>query len=219
MVKYSMRCSRKLTFKLLLSLPCLAIPCLAAGLLLTPHIAMAQNSTPPTLIVTGLPTPNSALLTSWFNRHIPARFQARGPFEVHPLTESQMASYLQDVGGDGQNSHTDDGSIDGIFEADPPRITLLVPQSGSPDLFTFAHEYGHYVWYDLLTKDDRKRYESLYKRQRAARHLVTRYAETDTEEGFAEAFSFYALEPPLLRHRDAASYQFLSTWPAQVPAL
>lgn len=215
MVIYIMFCLRKLTFKLLLS-----IPCLAAGLLLAPHSATAQNSTPPTLIVTGPPTPGSALLTSWFNRHIPARFQARGTFEVHPLTESQMASYLQGVGGDGQNdqnSHTDDGSIDGIFEADPPRITLLVPQSGSPDLFIFAHEYGHYVWYDLLTKDDRKRYESLYKKQRAARHLVTRYAETDTEEGFAEAFSFYAIEPPLLRHRDAASYQFLSTWPAQVP--
>ena len=212
MVKYSMQCLRKPTLKLLLSLPCLAIPCLAAGLLLAPRVATAQ------LIVTGPPSPTSALLSSLFDRRIPAKFRAKEPFEVHPLTESQMVSYLQDANGDtpsDHNSHTDDGTIDGIFEDNPPRITLLVPDNGPPDLFTFAHEYGHYVWYDLLTRDDRKRYETVYKKQRAARHLVTRYAETDMEEGFAEAFSFYALEPPLLRHRDGASYQFLSAWPAQ----
>ena len=212
MVKYSMHCLRKLTLKLLLSLPCLAIPCLAAGLLLAPRVATAQ------LIVTGPPSPTSALLSSLFDRNIPAKFRSKEQFEVHPLTESQMVSYLQDASGDtpsDHNSRTDDGTIDGIFEDNPPRITLLVPDNGPPDLFTFAHEYGHYVWYDLLTRDDRKRYEAVYKKQRAARHLVTRYAETDMEEGFAEAFSFYALEPPLLRHRDGASYQFLSAWPAQ----
>ena len=210
MVKYSMTRLRKLSIKLLLS-----IPCLAAGLLLAPHVATAQ------LVVTGPPSPASALLSSWFDRHIPAKFRAKEQFEVHPLTESQMASYLQDSNGDtqsDQNSHTDDGSIDGVFESNPPRITLLMPQFGNPDLFTFAHEYGHYVWYGLLNRDDRKRYETVYKKQKAARHLVTRYAETDMEEGFAEAFSFYALEPPLLRHRDGASYQFLSAWPAQSPS-
>jgi hypothetical protein len=213
MVKYGMIRLRKPVLKIPFS-----IPCLAAGLLLTTRIATAQIPIPPPLIVTGPSSPTSALLTSWFDRQLPSKFRAKEQFEVHPLTESQMASYLQDASGDTQsdpNSHTDDGTIDGIFEDKPPRITLLVPDNGNPDLFTFAHEYGHYVWYDLLTKDDRKRYETVYKKQRVGRHLVTRYAETDVEEGFAEAFSFYALEPPLLRHRDGASYQFLSAWPAQ----
>jgi len=206
MVKYSMtRARRPLTRTLLL------IPCLAAGLLLAPCGAQAQ------LAVTGPPTPASAALTVWFEHHIPAKFRAKGPFEVHPLTDSQMAAYLQDGESDGQpdqSSHSDDGEIDGIFEDDPPRITLLIPEAGSPDMFTFAHEYGHYVWFNLLSKDDRKRYDTLYKKQKAARHLVTRYAETNTEEGFAEAFSFYANEPPLLLRRDPASSQFLARWAA-----
>ena len=189
----------------------LLIPCLAAGLLLAPRGAQAQ------LVVTGPPTPVSTALTAWFDHHIPAKFRAKGTFEVHPLTDSQMTAYLQGEDGDGQpeqNSHSDDGEIDGIYEDDPPRITLLIPDNTSPDMYTFAHEYGHYVWFNLLTKDDRKRYEGIYKKQKSAKHLVTRYAETDTEEGFAEAFSFYAAEPPLLLRRDAASYQFLSQWAA-----
>jgi len=91
---------------------------------------------------------------------------------------------------------------------------LRIPASGQPDLYTFAHEYGHYIWFNLLSRDDKKRYEGIYKKQKALHHLVTRYAQTDVEEGFAEAFSFYANEPPLLLRRDALSYQFLSQWPA-----
>lgn len=210
MVKYSMRCARTPLIHTLL-----LIPCLAAGLLLTPRGAQAQ------LLVTGPPTPTAAALSAWFDHHVPAKFRARGRFQVHPLTESQMTAYLQgeDTGSPpDQNSHSDAGGIDGIFEDNPPRITLLVPTEEDLDIYTFAHEYGHYVWFNLLTRDDRKRYESLYKKQKAARHLVTRYAETDTEEGFAEAFSFYTAEPPLLQHRDPLSYQFLQQWALPQPS-
>ena len=197
----------------------LLIPGLAAGLLLAPHGAQAQ------FVVTGPPaSPVAASLSAWFDHHVPARFRARERFEVHPLTDPQMAAYLQSGDTDtdeGQNSpqksHADEGEIDGVFEDNPPRITLRVPETGDPDTFTFAHEYGHYVWFDLLTRDDRKRYEAVYKKQKAAHHLVTRYAATDAEEGFAEAFSFYVSEPPLLQRRDPASYQFLNLWAA--PAL
>ena len=77
----------------------------------------------------------------------------------------------------------DDGDIDGVFENDPPRITLRLPDTGGPDMFTFAHEYGHYVWFALLSQADRKHYEAIYDKQRAAHHLVTRYAATELEEG------------------------------------
>jgi len=192
------------------------VPLLAAGLLLLPHGAGAQ------IVVSGPATPTARLLTSWFTRHIPARFEARGRFEVHPLHDGAMEAYLRgsdDTGSDqNQSSHAGDGEIDGVFEDNPARITLRVPASGQPDLYTFAHEYGHYVWFNLLSRDDKNRYESIYKKQKALHHLVTRYAQTDVEEGFAEAFSFYANEPPLLLHRDALSYQFLSQWPATPPA-
>ncbi len=197
MVKYSMACSRLL----------LLVPLLAAGLLLAPRGAQAQ------LIVTGPPTPAAQALASWWDQHIPARYRARGRFEVHPLTDSQMDAYLQESSGNAsadQSSHADDGEIDGVFEDNPPRITLRIPNSDPPDMYTFAHEYGHYVWFTLLSRDDRRRYEAIYKKQKAAHHLVTRYAATDVEEGFAEAFSFYANEAPILQRRDPASYQFLN---------
>ena len=188
---------------------------LAAVLLLASHKASAQ------IVVTGPITPATHTLTVWFAHHIPARFDAHGRFEVQPLSDREMEDYLR-AGSAGpdqdQSSYADDGEIDGVFEDNPPRITLRLSADGLPDLYTFAHEYGHYVWFDLLTKDDKKRYENLYRKQRAAHHLVTRYAATDMEEGFAEAFSFYANEPPLLRHRDPLSYQFLSQW-AALPAL
>ena len=191
------------------------IPFLAAGLLLAPAKAQAQ------LVVTGpAEAPAAVTLTAWFDHHVPARYRGHGPFEVHPLTNPQMEAYLQSGDTDtaeGQSSHADEGEIDGVFEDDPPRITLRVPGGEEPDTYTFAHEYGHYVWYDLLTPADRDRYAAVYKKQKAAHHLVTRYAQTDAEEGFAEAFSFYVSEPPLLRHRDPASYQFLNTWTAPAP--
>ena len=193
----------------------LLIPCLAAGLLLAPRGAKAQ------LVVTGPDdAPAAVALTAWFDHHVPVRFRGHGRFEVHPLTNPQMEAYLQSGDTDtaeGQSSHADEGEIDGVFEDDPPRITLRVPEGEEPDTYTFAHEYGHYVWYDLLTNADRDRYAAVYKKQKAAHHLVTRYAQTDAEEGFAEAFSFYVSEPPLLRHRDSASYQFLNTWTAPAP--
>lgn len=192
-------------------IPCLLVPLLTAGLLLAPRGAGAQ------IVVTGPATPAARSLTAWFTHHIPARFAARGRFEVHPLNDAEMEAYLRagDTDSDqDQSSHADDDGIDGVFEDDPARITLRVPASGQPDLSTFAHEYGHYVWFNLLNRDDRRRYESLYKKQKALHHLVTRYAQTNVEEGFAEAFSVYANEPPLLLRRDAASYQFLSQWTA-----
>ena len=191
--------------------PLFIVLLLAASLLLPPHRAGAQ------IVVTGPATPTARSLTTWFGHHIPARFAARGRFEVNLLNDDEMEAYLR-AGSDDpdqdQSSHADDGEIDGVFEADPDRITLRIPASGQPDLDTFAHEYGHYVWFNLLSRDDRRRYEGVYRKQKAARHLVTRYAQTDVEEGFAEAFSFYLNDPALLLRRDALSSQFLSQWPA-----
>lgn len=204
MVKLSMTRLRPL-----FSSSLLLVTLLAAGLLLASCRAGAQ------IVVTGPPTPAARSLTAWFPRHIPARFQARGRFEVNPLSDAEMSDYLRaDDDGRDQNAHTDDGDIDGVFEADPDRITLRIPPTGRPDFYTFAHEYGHYVWFNLLSGEDKRRYAGVYKRQKTAHHLVTRYAQTDVEEGFAEAFSFYANDPALLGRRDALSSQFLAQWPA-----
>jgi hypothetical protein len=108
----------------------------------------------------------------------------------------------------------DNNDIDGVFEDSPPRVTLRMSGSSMPDMFTFAHEYGHYVWFDLLSGSDRKRYQAIYQKQRSQRHLVTEYAGTNVEEGFAEAFSFYVAAPSMLAHRDLESSRFLDAWTA-----
>lgn len=156
-------------------------------------------------------------MNTWCARHIPAVFHPQTDVVVRQLNDSQMNSYLNgDSEGDNSNdrssSDNDNNDIDGVFENDPPRITLRLPADGQPDMFTFSHEYGHFVWFDLMSTDDRKQYGGIYKRSKAAHHLVTRYASTDVEEGFAEAFSFYINEAPVLRHRDPDSYAFLAQW-------
>ena len=105
-----------------------------------------------------------------------------------------------------------------MFVNDPPQIILRIPDSGKIDFGTFAHEYGHYVWFDLLTKDDRKRYKTLYEKQKSAHKLITDYAYESVEEGFAEAFSADINDPAALLHQDSLSSQFLSRWPASAPS-
>lgn len=171
------------------------------------------------VVIADTATPAAAhALLGWFGKHIPARFQARERFVVTPLSDRDMDSYLAaqdtDEGDSSSNSHTDDAGIDGIFEDDPPRITLRLPAGTAPDVATFAHEYGHYVWFHRLSEGDRKAYDGLYKHQKDARKLITPYAETNIEEGFAEAFSAYVNTPPALRKRDPLSFDFLRTWHA-----
>lgn len=165
------------------------------------------------VVVTGPSATQSHSLQTWYDLHIPARFQAHSRLMVDVLTDAQMDNYIAREQGDASHSTSDDaGDIDGVFESDPDRITLRDSPADGPDKFTFAHEYGHYVWFHMLTKDDRNRYQKIYDRQRAADQLVTHYASTDVQEGFAEAFSFYICSPVLLNHRDPVSFQFIDRW-------
>ena len=199
--------------KTYLSKLCLLIPLLAAGLLLLPNPAHAQ------LTVDGPPTPTAHALAAWFQKHIPAKFQAHTPVEVQPFSDTGMESYLHNGDPDSENnsSHSensaDDDEIDGVFVNAPPQIILRIPPSGKLDYPTFAHEYGHYVWFNLLSKDDRNQYKFIYKHQKSAHKLITDYAYESVEEGFAEAFSADIIHPAALRHQDELSYQFLNRWP------
>jgi hypothetical protein len=165
-------------------------------------------------IVVSSPVPAAAQsLTSWYSHHIPARFRATSRLTIRELPEAEMDIYLHGGSEDASHSEGDDmADIDGVYESQPDRMALRLPPAHGIDMFTFAHEYGHYVWFHLFSDDDRRRYETLYKHRRTTSRLVTRYAGTSVEEGFAEAFSFYVAEPPILAARDPDSFQFLSRW-------
>ncbi len=169
------------------------------------------------LTVAGPASPAARAVTAWAAA-LPAKFAPKGRLEVSPLSEGGMDNYLRDGGpeqsrSDQSRAEDDDDEIDGVFVRRPPRIVLRVPDSGRVDFGTLAHEYGHYVWFDLLTKNDRNRYGALYARQKAAHKLVTPYAADSVEEGFAEAFAADLTDPALLLRADPLSAQFLSRWP------
>lgn len=165
------------------------------------------------VVVSGSSEAQAQKLQTWCEHHVPERYLAHSRLLVDILTDRQMDAYLSREQGDASHSAAaDDGDVDGIFESDPDRITLRASDPDGPDNFTFGHEYGHYVWFHMLSKDDRNRYQKLYDRERAANKLVTRYAATDVEEGFAEAFSFYTCAPVMLEYRDPLSSQFLTHW-------
>ncbi len=88
---------------------------------------------------------------------------------------------------------------------------MRVAANGAIDLQTLSHEYGHFVWFHVLTKDERKQYRSIYNSQAKKHQLVSDYAQTNLEEGFAEAFAFFTTSPETLKGIDAASYDFLAS--------
>jgi len=182
--------------------------CAALALASMNHSALADEPT-----MDG-PAAVTQSLTNWYDQNIPAAYKLTCPLLVHEMTEPELIDYINSGSGAHKSktptvSNTDD--IDGVYDRNPPRIAVEV-ENGRVDNFTFAHEYGHYVWFELMTKADRRAYEAIYKQSRSDRHLVTDYAAVSVDEGFAEAFSFYVNLPQDLQHRDAVSYNFLANW-------
>ena len=96
-------------------------------------------------------------------------------------------------------------SVDGLFQNKESTITVRGGGSAVDVSATFAHEYGHYVWLKLPSQDQRDQYRKNYDVQRSAHHLVSQYAAVSLEEGFAEAFSYYVVQRPLLAQKDLGS--------------
>lgn len=175
----------------------------------------AASPIPARLLSVSAPTVSEAhSIGQWYEQHIPGRFRATEPIEVSLLTAPEMSIFLG-ADSDDHSADNDDGDIDGVFQNNPPNITLRLPASGSTDPMVFGHEYGHYVWFDIFSEADRQRYRMIYAHQKAQHRLITDYAADCVEEGFAEAFSFFVGQPAALQAQDPASYRFLAQWPAR----
>lgn len=170
------------------------------------------------LVLVDPANPAAGTLNGWYEGTLPSCFAARDAVALYPLADPAMDSYLKSIGLADGTSYAGDkgnGQIDGLFvNSKKLRISVRTSPAGAVDLQTLTHEYGHYVWFHLLSKDDRKRYRGIYRRQSETRQLISEYAMTNTEEGFAEAFAFYINQPDLLARRDAASFEFLAVWAA-----
>jgi hypothetical protein len=89
-------------------------------------------------------------------------------------------------------------------------ILLLNTLQGDQARTVFAHEYGHFVWDQLLTAAERDAYNAVWKRQLRRHCLVSTYASTSVEEGFAEAFAEYICARQKLDACDVLSEKFLN---------
>ncbi len=116
------------------------------------------------------------------------------------LAECSVSS-VQDVDGCYRNGGYD-------LRADAT-ISLLNTLHGEQALRVFAHEYGHFVWFQVMNSHQRSAYRLVWQKQKRANHLITAYAGVNAREGFAEAFSFFLLHRAQLQKKDSASLRFL----------
>ena len=133
---------------------------------------------------------------------LPACCRAKASICVKLLNDREMNAYLARASG-AANIRYD--AIDGVYDDDLSTIALRLTSPNDDVSATFAHEYGHFVWQRILTKDQRKRYEQDYKAELRARNLITTYAAISLEEGFAETFSAYVLTPSAVAVKCPAS--------------
>lgn len=147
---------------------------------------------------------------------IPAVWKTGQKLDVREVSGREMARIVEQTrGDDADRDQNGDTVVDGCYqnrrgsEDDTARIFLSDALRGEEVALVFAHEYGHFVWDELLNDRQRDSYYLLWREQKKAEHLVTEYAAESEEEGFAEAFSYFLRKPDTLQKRDPASTKFL----------
>lgn len=58
---------------------------------------------------------------------------------------------------------------------------------------TLYHEFGHFLWYDVLSEEEKTNWQNMTQRHPVA---VNAYAESSAEEGWAETFTTFYSEKP-----------------------
>ena len=164
-------------------------------------------------------SPHHATLWQHIYDRLPALWKTDQTIRVEEvpiadLNADQVSTDASDFNGDENDNHNN-APADGEFIEDedsdtPPTIRLADNLNDDDSSLVFAHEYGHYVWNDKLTREQRRSYRRLWWRQMHAGHLVTDYASDSPEEGFAEAFSYFLQKPDQLKHKDMESWRFLT---------
>lgn len=151
---------------------------------------------------------------------LPAPWKTERTLLVQELTDAEMAAFLARVGGNGSADRAEsDSTVDGCYQksgrtkGEVGTIRLCRRLEGAQAELVFAHEYGHFIWDQKLVKAQRARYKTLWRQQKRAGHLVTKYAGEDVEEGFAEAVAYFLRQPATLQERDPESYRFFSDLP------
>ncbi len=144
---------------------------------------------------------------------LPAPWKARALVYIREVTDEDMDRFVERF--EGPNSK-DNSIVDGCYQANlnsedtAGQITLRQSLRGESAALVFVHEYGHYVWSNVLTDADRARYRRVWRDQKRNHSLITDYASDSDEEGFAEAFAYFVRKPVTLRRVDGRSMKFFA---------
>lgn len=84
-------------------------------------------------------------------------------------------------------------NVIGLYYNFPPRIYVDAGVSGDLWNHVCVHEYGHFVWFRLMTMEERAEYVEVWEILKKFDALPTPYSRVHPDEGFAEAFTFYCL--------------------------
>jgi len=147
----------------------------------------------------------------------PQPWKSRDVVVVREVSDREMDRLVREHGDDNSRDSADDDEVQGYFEFTGPReetpLIVLRDSLTEPEAtFVFSHEYGHYVWEELLTKRDQDEYFRIWNSRRRDKRLVSTYAGDSVVEGFAEAFAHYLRRSAQLHRKDPDSEQFLRDW-------
>lgn len=155
-------------------------------------------------------TPHKDLWTKVYSS-LPPSWRTIKKIVVEVVSKQEMQSLFEQTWGHPSNEKVDGCYYLGGDRLDADATILLLNTLDEVDAQkVFAHEYGHFVWDHLLSQEDRERYTIVWSAQRNRHCLVTPYAYTSVEEGFAEAFADYLFQRAQLHTADPRSERFLS---------
>lgn len=164
-------------------------------------------------------TPGAPTWQSFYNQ-LPSAWKTNKVVVVEEVSHNQMAHIYKETFGQVPSNIQ---SIDGCYQIGGERIDadatiyILNTLQGEKALEVFAHEYGHFLWDQVLNSSQREAYRSLWAAQKRRHSLATRYAATSPEEGFAEAFAIYCCHEKQLTQKDASEANFLTTLAQAAP--
>jgi hypothetical protein len=144
----------------------------------------------------------------------PKAWKSGRPLVVREVSDREMDRLVaQTENGDDQDQN-DDSVVQGFYDrgkrdSDPDSITMRASLKSEEAGFVFTHEYGHMIWDEVLTRNDRREYGRIWTEQHRRHRLVTEYAADSVEEGFAEAIAAWMRTPEKLKRRDMDSWQFV----------
>lgn len=162
-------------------------------------------------VIINAPQVNSDLIQRWYD-YIPNAWKGERHIIVVEYDNRRMDSVVREkVSG----LFARESTIDGIYVSDmirryrPSYIYLRKKAKKSETAASFVHEYGHYVWNEVLTKRERDTFSRRWDNDAEIFDTYCHYSTDSPEEAFAESFSYFIRMPWVVRSKDPVTYKFL----------